>query len=161
MPKPRSNPHDASEWFAATKAARFAGLSMSMVNYLCRTGIIEPGCDCVRGHGTPRHYSFGDVVALRLVARLSQSGVSVLRLKKAMHGLRKFHPEITLTSLPASHLVTNGKDFYLHREGQPPERAFDGQFAFAFVIELAQLQREVASQLKAEPALAPKRRAVG
>jgi len=65
-------------------------------------------------------------------------------MKKALQGLRKHHPEITLTSLPASHVVTNGKDLYLYQEGQPVERAFDGQFAFAFVVELATLQREVA-----------------
>lgn len=147
MPKLRPNPHDAAEWFPASQAARCSGLSLAMVNYLCRTGIVEPSCSCSRGHGKSRHYSFGDVVALRLVARLSKHGVQVLRLKNALHGLRRFHPEITLTSLPASHIVTNGKDLYLYREGEPVERAFDGQYAFAFVVELAQLQKEVASVL--------------
>ena len=156
MPKLRLNPHDASEWFPANQAARFSGLSLPMVNYLCRTGIIEPSCTCPRGHGKARHYSFGDLVALRLVARLSAHGVQVLRLKSALHGLRRFHPEITLSSLPASHIVTNGKDLYLYKEGQPVERTFDGQFAFAFVVELAQLQKEVANELA--PAISNARR---
>jgi len=115
-----------------------------MVNYLCRSGIAVPTGGVRRGHGRARQYTFGDVVALRLVAKLSTSGVSPLRMKKALQGLRKHHPEITLTSLPAGHVVTNGKDLYLYQEGQPVERAFDGQFAFAFVVELATLQREVA-----------------
>lgn len=118
-----------------------------MVNYLCRQKIVEPSCDCLRGHGSHRHYSFGDVVALRLVAGLSANGISVLRLKKAMLGLRKHHPEITLTSLPASHVVTDGENLYLRREGESLERAFDGQYAFLFVIELAQIQQELARNI--------------
>jgi hypothetical protein len=93
----------------------------------------------------PSAYSFGDVVALRLVAKLSSAGVSVLRLRKALAGLRKLHPEITLTSLPASHVVTDGRDLYLRRRGDSLERALDGQFAFAFVVELAPLRDEVAA----------------
>ncbi len=139
--------HDVSEWFDARKAARLSGLSLAMVNYLCRTGVAEPTCDCLRGHGSCRHYSFGDLVALRLLKRLSENGISVLRLKKAMQGLRKHHPEITLTSLPASHVVTNGKDLYLHQHGESLERVFDGQFAFGFVIELAPIQQEIARML--------------
>jgi len=65
-----------------------------------------------------------------------------------MQGLRKFHPEITSKSLPASHVVTNGRDIFLRRTGEPPERAFDGQFAFAFVIELAPIQRDVVQLLR-------------
>lgn len=143
MAKIRQNPHDPAHWFPAAVAARHSGLSLPMVDYLCRTGLVEPSCDCRRGHGVARHYSFGDVVALRLVSKLSAGGVSVLRLKRALKGLRQFHPEITLTSLPASHVVTDGTDLYLRQPGESVERIFDGQMAFAFVIELAQLRREV------------------
>lgn len=66
-----------------------------------------------------------------------------MRLRKALQGLRRLHPEITLTSLPASHVVTDGNDLYLRREGETVERLFDGQFSFAFVVELAQLRQEV------------------
>lgn len=133
------------EWFPSDQAAQFSGLSLSMVNYLCRNGVVVPTGGTKRGHGRVRQYTFGDVVALKLVAKLSASGVSPLRMKKGLKGLRKHHPEITLTSLPGSHIVTNGIDLYLRQEGQPIERAFDGQFAFAFVVELGQLQREVAA----------------
>lgn len=138
----------AADWFTAIQAGGYSGLSMAMVNYLCRNGIVVPTGGARRGHGTPRQYTFGDLVALRLVAKLSRNGVSVLRLKKGMQGLRKFHPEITLTSLPGSHIVTNGKDLFLRQEGRPIERAFDGQFAFAFVVELAHLQKEVADLVR-------------
>jgi DNA-binding transcriptional MerR regulator len=133
-----------ADFYSATQAARLSGHTLSMVNYLCRSKVVIPTGKGRRGHGRARQYTFGDVVALRLVAKLSANGVSPLRLRKGLQGLRKHHPEITLTSLPGSHIVTNGTDLYLREEGKSIERAFDGQFAFAFVVELATLQREVA-----------------
>ena len=58
--------------------------------------------------------------------------------------------EITLTSLPASYVVTDGQDIYLHQAGESFERAFDGQFAFAFVVELAQIRGEVGNSLSTQ-----------
>lgn len=106
-----------------------------------------PSCTCPRGHGKPRHYAFGDIVALRLVARLSTAGVSPLRLKKGLQYLRKHQPEIKLTSLPATHLVTDGQEIYLRSGNETLERATDGQYAFAFVIELDQLRQEVMKKM--------------
>lgn len=134
-------------WYPAAQAARLSGLTSVMVNYLCRTHVVEPSCSCKRGHGSARHYSFGDVVALRLIAKLSQTGVQPLRLRTAMQGMRQFHPQITLTSLPARYIVTDGADLYLRDEGDTVERMRDGQMAFAFVVELAQLQAEVVAAL--------------
>lgn len=144
---PKKPVHDSAEWFSAARAARLAGLTQAMVNYLCRVGVVLPSCDCQRGHGIPRHYSFGDVVALRLVARLSNAGVSPLRLRKGFEYLRKYQPQITLTSLPASHVVTDGQFMYLRGAGDSLERATDGQYAFAFVIELDHIRREVVDRL--------------
>ena len=144
----RRHPHDSAEWFTVGQAARLTGLSVAMVNYLCRQGIVEPSCGCPRGHGSRRHYAFGELVALRLVSKLSKAGASILRLKQGMHALRQWHPAITLTSLPAKHLVTDGQHIYLRQEGESLERLFDGQYAFAFVIELSQLQSEVIAELK-------------
>lgn len=144
---PKKPAHDPAEWFTAARAARLSGLTHAMVNYLFRTELVVPSCNCPRGHGIPRHYSFGDIVALRLVARLSKVGVSPLRLKKGLTYLRKFQPEITLKTLPATHLVTDGVHVYLRKGDDSLERATDGQYAFAFVIELDQVRREVVANM--------------
>jgi hypothetical protein len=49
----------------------------------------------------------------------------------------------TLTSAPASHIVTDGAFIYLRNGSHALERATDGQYAFAFVIEIDQVRREV------------------
>lgn len=142
--------HARGEWFGAAEAARLANLSLDMVNYLSRNEIVNPSCNCPRGYGRPRHYSFGDLVALSLVSKLSSLGVSPLRMKKGLKGLRRLHPQITLTSLPASHIVTDGRDLYLRGGNESLERVFDGQLAFAFVIELAPIQSELAKRLSSK-----------
>jgi hypothetical protein len=89
------------------------------------------------------------VVALRLVKRLSMTGVRPMRIKAALQRLRKHHKEITLTSLPAKYVVTDGVDLYLRNGKEAVERMRDGQMAFAFVIELEQLRAEVVAALRA------------
>ena len=140
--------HPEGGWFDAAKAASITGHTLAMLNYLCRTGVIEPTCSCARGYGRARHYSFGDLVALRLVLRLSAYGVSPLKLRHSLRSLRERHPEITLTSLPASHIVTDGKRLFLRKEGETLEQLLDGQLAFAFVIELPKLRTDVTDEIK-------------
>jgi hypothetical protein len=73
--------------------------------------------------------------------------VSSFRLKRALKKMRALHPEITLMSLPASHIVTDGRDIYLRTESASLERIIDGQLEFAFVVELKTLRREVANRI--------------
>lgn len=141
----RKTPHEihGPGWYTAAQAARFTGHSFAMVNYLCRHHLVEPSCDCKRGHGSARHYCFGDLVALRLVAKLAASGISPLRLRKGMQYLKKVRPEIKFNSLPATHVVTDGRHIYLRNGDDVLERATDGQYSFAFVIELEHVRQEV------------------
>ncbi len=136
-------------WYGVGQAARLSDLTSAMINYLCRTHLVEPSCSCKRGHGSTRHYSFGDVIALRLIKRLSETGVRPLRIKAALQRLKQYHQEITLTSLPAKYIVTDGVDLYLRNGEDTVERMRDGQMAFAFVIELEQLRSEVVAAIRA------------
>jgi hypothetical protein len=142
---PRRTPFEihGPGWYTAKQAARFTGHSFDMVNYLCRHHLVEPSCDCKRGHGSARHYCFGDLVALRLIAKLAASGIAPLRLKKGMQYIKKVRPDIKFSKLPADYVVTDGRNMYLREKGDVLERATDGQYAFAFVIELDQVRKEV------------------
>lgn len=144
-------PREVVEWYTADQAAKYTAVSRAMVNYLCRAGLVVPTAKSPqkrRGRGALRCYSFGDLVALRLVAKLCAAGVSPLRLKSGLLSLRKYHPEITLTNLPASHVATDGRDIYLRNGNDALERIVDGQLSFAFVVELKQIQKEVLRKLQ-------------
>lgn len=131
-----------ADCFSTAQAAAFAGLSLAMVNYLCRHGLICPLRTQSRGRGIQRWFGFGDLVILRVIRTLLEGGVSVSRLKRALVSLRAHHPEITPDRLPATYLVTDGKNVMLRHKSGVFELLTTGQFSFAFVIELAAVQRE-------------------
>jgi DNA-binding transcriptional MerR regulator len=137
------------EQFTVSEAAEYSDLTEAMVNYLCRTSIVVPSLSSRRGYGRRRWYSFGDVVILRGVARLLKAGVTVSRLGKALKALRRYHPEITPTSLPAAYLVTDGKQVFLRHSAELLESLTeDRQMAFAFVLEISLLRTEVMSRVR-------------
>lgn len=125
-------------------AARLSALPVSMLNYLARTGVLVPSKPRLKKRGRIRRYTLGDVVMLRILASLLASGISVARLKSGLKALRKFHPAITPTSLPAKYLVTDGAKVYLREKNQTLESLdAKGQMVFAFVVELEQVRAEV------------------
>jgi precorrin-4/cobalt-precorrin-4 C11-methyltransferase len=60
-------------------------------------------------------------VVLRGIAKLLQHGVTVSRLKGALQGLRRRHPEFSPTSVPAALLVTDGISVYFRDSEQVVE----------------------------------------
>jgi DNA-binding transcriptional MerR regulator len=137
----------AEDRYSAYRASKIAGLSLSMVNYLCWNELLVPNGPYRhprgRGNGRRRDYSFGDLVVLRAIARLLKHGVSVYRMKDALAALRKLHPEITREKLPASHLFTDGHDVLFMQSRDVVQDLNSGQYAFAFLLDLRHIQREV------------------
>lgn len=131
------------ETFAIARAAKFSGLSPTMLDYLCRQEILVPSFPVERRRGCPRQYSFGDVVMLRALARLLKAGVSVQRLKKALHSIRKHHKDILRNSLPAQYLVTDGRRVFLREKDALLDLDGTAQMSFLFILELNDVRREV------------------
>ncbi|WP_420854553.1 MerR family transcriptional regulator [Sneathiella marina] len=125
-------------------AARLSGLTVTMVNYLCRSDVLTPSLNYKPGRGRARQYSFGDIVILRALAKLLSFGVSVARIKVALKTIKNRHPEITPNTLPARYLVTDGNQVFLRQNGATLETLDEsGQMSFIFVIELQSLCNEV------------------
>lgn len=118
-----------------------------MVDYLCREQLVLPSLSRQLKRGRARKYSFGDLVALRGVAKLLQHGVSVLRLKAGLAAIRHRHHEFTSSSVPASFLVTDGENAYYRETREVLEELKSGQLVFAFVLELDGIRKEIVQQL--------------
>lgn len=136
------HPTEIVESFTAKDAADFSGISLAMVNYLCRHRIVVPAMGRKRGRGVQRRFSFGDIVVMKAIAKLLAGGVSVYRLRKALTSLRGQHPDITSTGLPAAYLVTNGRDIFFRHKSGVLELLATGQFGFAFVVEIESVRKE-------------------
>jgi DNA-binding transcriptional MerR regulator len=137
-------------WHTATQAARVSGLSVHMVDYLCRLEIVVPSGSVSRSRGRARRYTYGDVVTMRVISKLLAQGVSVLRCKKALLALTRQRKDGS-QFLSERYLVTDGCDVLL-KTGGVLEAIGSGQMSFAFVLDLAPIRKHVSAKLETRKA---------
>lgn len=140
--------------YTVRDAANLAGLSTSMIDYLCRAGIVVPSMmgSRGRGRGRGRRYSFGDIILLRTYARLLKQGVSVKRLKQAQKTWsRHYKKTMDHGALPpARFLLTDGERIYFRESAEiVSDLTTSGQLAFSFVVDLHKVRDEVLEKARA------------
>jgi DNA-binding transcriptional MerR regulator len=69
-------------------ACAATGITYRQLDYWARTGLVEPSVRPAYGSGTQRLYSFADVVVLKIVKRLLDTGVSLQNIRAAVQHLR-------------------------------------------------------------------------
>ena len=100
----RSVPDDMG--YRGPVACAAAGISYRQLDYWARTGLVVPTIRDANGSGTQRLYGFRDILVLKVVKRLLDSGVSLQQIRVAISHLRERGVEdlsrITLMSDGAS-----------------------------------------------------------
>jgi DNA-binding transcriptional MerR regulator len=79
---------DSGTGYRGTTACRVAGITYRQLDYWARTGLVEPSIRSAGGSGTHRLYSFRDVLVLKVVKRLLDTGVSLQQIRAAVTQLR-------------------------------------------------------------------------
>jgi DNA-binding transcriptional MerR regulator len=97
---------DASIGYRGPVAAKAAGITYRQLDYWARTGLVEPAVRGASGSGSQRLYGFRDILVLKVVKRLLDTGVSLQQIRTATEVLRSRGVEdlanITLISDGAS-----------------------------------------------------------
>ena len=70
-------------------ACSAAGITYRQLDYWARTGLVEPTVRMAGGSGTQRLYSFRDILLLKVIKRLLDTGVSLQQIRAAVHHLRE------------------------------------------------------------------------
>ena len=70
-------------------ACAAAGITYRQLDYWARTGLVVPSVRSAAGSGSQRLYSFKDVLVLKVVKRLLDTGVSLHNIRVAVDALRK------------------------------------------------------------------------
>jgi len=65
-----------------------AGITYRQLDYWARTGLVEPGIKGATGSGSQRLYGFRDILVLKIVKRLLDTGVSLQNIRTAVDHLR-------------------------------------------------------------------------
>jgi DNA-binding transcriptional MerR regulator len=128
-------------------ACRAVGITYRQLDYWARTGLVEPTVRNASGSGTQRLYSFRDVLVLKVVKRLLDTGVSLHQIRTAITHLRDRGVE----DLAQITLMSDGASVY---ECTSADEVIDlvqgGQGVFG--IAVGRVWREVEGTLAALPA---------
>lgn len=77
-----------TEGYRGPTACAAAGITYRQLDYWARTGLVEPSIRSASGSGTARLYSFRDILVLKVVKRLLDTGVSLQNIRTAVEHLR-------------------------------------------------------------------------
>jgi DNA-binding transcriptional MerR regulator len=69
-------------------ACAAAGITYRQLDYWARTGFVEPSVRPARGSGSHRLYGFRDILVLRVVKSLLDTGISLQQIRSAVAVLR-------------------------------------------------------------------------
>jgi DNA-binding transcriptional MerR regulator len=138
-------PEDAG--YRAPVVAKLVGITYRQLDYWARTGLVEPSLRTARGSGSQRLYNFRDIVTLKIVKRLLETGVTLQQIRTALDHLR----DSGVTDLSKITLMSDGASVY---ECRSPEDVIDlvhgGQGVFG--IAVGAVWREVEADLASLPA---------
>ena len=138
---------DENAGYRGPTACKAAGITYRQLDYWARTGLVEPSVKSATGSGTQRLYGFRDILVLRVVKRLLDSGVSLQQIRTAVGTLR----ERGIDDLSQITLMSDGASVY---ECTSDDEVIDlvqgGQGVFG--IALGKVWRELEGSLSALPA---------
>ncbi|GAA4603142.1 MerR family transcriptional regulator [Actinoallomurus liliacearum] len=133
--------------FRGPTACAAAGISYRQLDYWARTELVVPSVRSAHGSGSQRLYSFRDILVLKVVKRLLDTGVSLQQIRTAVEHLR----DRGVHDLAHITLMSDGVSVY---ECTSPDEVVDlvqgGQGVFG--IALGRVWQEVEGSLAEMPA---------
>ena len=141
---------DEETGYRGPTACRAAGITYRQLDYWARTGLVEPSVRGASGSGSQRLYSFRDILVLKIVKRLLDTGVSLQQIRTAVEHLR----ERGVDDLAQITLMSDGASVY---ECTSTDEVIDlvqgGQGVFG--IAVGRVWREVEGELAQLPSERP------
>jgi len=123
-------------------ASAAAGITYRQLDYWARTGLVEPTVQNAQGSGSQRLYGFRDILVLKLVKRLLDTGISLQQIRIAVEQL----VAAGITGLAETTLMSDGASVYLCTSNDEViDLVSRGQGVFG--IAVGKVLREVESSL--------------
>jgi DNA-binding transcriptional MerR regulator len=136
--------------FRGPVACSAAGITYRQLDYWARTGLVEPSVRSARGSGSQRLYGFRDILVLKVVKRLLDTGISLQQIRSAV----AFLTERGSADLAGVTLMSDGVSVYACTS---PDEVVDllqgGQGVFG--IALGRVWQEVEGSLADLPSELP------
>ncbi len=121
------------------------GITYRQLDYWARTELVPPSIQKAKGSGTQRLYSFEDIVQLRVIKRLTDAGVDLRKVRKAMDELKARGLDMAQVTV-----VSDGSSVYaIDDDAQIIDLLAKGQGVFA--IAVAPVVEELKGEVTAFP----------
>lgn len=131
-----------SEGYSGTKTAQVVGITYRQLDYWARTDLVKPALAEAAGSGSRRLYSYRDLLELRMIKSLLDSGIKLESVREAFRFLRA-EPD---RDIAAAHLVICGNQVVLCEGDQLIDVVRKGQGVLN-ILPLANVKQEIDAAL--------------
>jgi DNA-binding transcriptional MerR regulator len=119
-----------TQGFRGPQVCAVVGITYRQLDYWARTGLLRPSLAEARGSGSHRLYSYRDLLELKVIKQLLDSGISLQSARRAVECLR----EDLGADLASANLVLTGTSSVLARSnGELVDLLAGGQGVFNIV----------------------------
>ncbi len=147
-PPDSPGPDSAEIGYRGPTACAAAGITYRQLDYWARTALVEPSVRAAHGSGSQRLYSFRDILVLKVVKRLLDTGISLQQIRAAVQHLR----DRGSADLAQVTLMSDGASVYECASADEVVDLLQGGQA-VFGIALGRVWREVEGDLAELPAV--------
>jgi DNA-binding transcriptional MerR regulator len=136
-------PQEQRAGYRGPAVSEIVGISYRQLDYWARTGLVTPSISKAKGSGSQRLYSFEDIVRLRVVKRLLDTGVTLERIRSALEELGRQGRVLSDVTL-----ASDGRTVYaIDDDRQLLDLLQRGQGVFAIALEplVVELRGEVSA----------------
>ena len=110
--------------FSSKRTAEIAGITYRQLDYWARRDIVRPSLTKASGSGTRRLYSYRDLLELRVIKTLIDSGIKLQQVRKGLDYLRdQLGEDVTTASL----VISGTNSIVVNTEGELIELLQNGQ----------------------------------
>ncbi len=137
---------DTETGYRGPTACKAAGITYRQLDYWDRTGLVSPSIQNATGSGSQRLYSFRDILVLKVVKRLLDTGVSLQQIRRAITQLVTYGVD----DLAQITLMSDGASVYeCTSDDEVIDLVMGGQGVFG--IAVGKVWREVEGSLSELP----------
>jgi DNA-binding transcriptional MerR regulator len=143
-------PEDERLGYRGPAVSDIVGISYRQLDYWARTGLVSPSVRKAEGSGSQRLYSFEDIVRLRVVKRLLDTGLTLERIRASLEELGRQGRALSDVTL-----ASDGRTVYaIDDDRQLLDLLKRGQGVFAIALD------PLVDELRGEVSVLPSMRGV-
>ncbi|MFZ4584990.1 MAG: MerR family transcriptional regulator [Acidimicrobiia bacterium] len=154
----------AEPGYRGPQVCAVVGITYRQLDYWARTDLLRPSIEDAKGSGSQRVYSYRDLVALKVIKKLIDAGLSLQSVRKAIDYLRDHLGD----ELASANLVIDGGNVLLATDNNELVDIIRGGQGVLNIVAMGSVVDELDTSIsdlapdsKSDSAVAPQRKAAG